>query len=289
VFRIITAYGTEEVFDMPQQLLRIGGMGMPSVNTFTVNAPHQHGETVLGFVLRPKLLNVSFHLKNLWGPSWPPAQYGTRQRLLGALNPALGPFTFQIDMSNGDTYQLQDVFYEADFEAGFPGDAGEVRKQRVAVRLRCGDPLWHGESRSVAYDLSAGPVTHDTETFGNFFTWPYITLTGPLLNPTVYLLEWNGADYNTLATIGIQAAILAGQHVYIQTRVGERSIVDDDDDNVALTESTALSNFVFSPRPIREVNELQADPSYYNNIVRITASSYGGSATVAYDDLWTGV
>jgi hypothetical protein len=286
-FRVLTAYDTEEVFDWPQLLVQLDGIGLPPVVNYTVSAPSQHGGTYMGMLFEPRALEATFHLRDLWGPASPWEDHRTRQRLLDILNPVLQPYTFQLDMSNGDVYQLREVLYETGFEAGIQN--GSRGSQEVAVRLRCMDPVWWGVERTVSMSLAAGSAIAATETHGNFYSFPEITLTGPLLNPTVQLVEWDGAAYTVLSRIGIVGTITAGNHVYITTALGERNAVDDAGDNVDLTDTTTFSTFFFSPHPIKKLHSMQADPSWYNNMIRIIANGYGGSATVVYSDRWSGI
>ena len=292
LFRIYTDYDTEEIFDMPQQLLSISGMGMPSVSNLTVATPYQHGETFLGFVVRPRLLQIAFHLSDLWGArAWD--GYGTRQRLINILNPTVAPFYFELVMNNGDLYTLEKVYFEAGFEAGLPQSQGNSNKQGVAVRLRCGWPFWLGEDYTLTSSLAAGAQTFACETYGNFYSWPEITLTGPLTLPIVYLMRWDTATAAVaeVAHIGINATNAAGEHVYITTRPTEVAVIDDNGDTVALTADSTFCNFVLTPHPIRYLHDLQSNASWYNNFIRVTASAYGvgASVEVTHSDHWSGI
>jgi len=292
-FRIYSEdYDVEEVFDMPQQLVTISGIGMPSVKNMTVQSPFQDGETHVGFTLRPRLLQIGFHLAKLWGgASW--TEHRTRQRMLSILNPAIGTFCFEVVMNNGDVYHLEEVFYEAGFSAGLPANTGDSNKQDIAVRLRCGWPLWLGEEHTLEESLATSSATFACETYGNYFSWPVITLTGPLTKPYVYLLRWDldTADYATVAVIGVNAAIGAGDSVYITTRPTQRSVLDEAGNYVDLTSDTVFNFFRLTPHPIRALHDLQTDANWYNNFIRVTASAYGAGASVkvVHSDHWIGL
>jgi len=293
VFRIISDYGTEEIFDMPQQLVSITGLGMPSVNNYTVEAPFQDGETWTGYALRGRLLQVAFHLRHLWGPASLLEEQATRQRLLGILNPALAPFTFQMDMSNGDSYQLRDVFYEAGFEAGIDYGQGELAAQRVAVRLRCADPVWWGEEHTVTFPVPPLAAVEPTEIYGNYYSYPEIELVGGMTNVLLEIVEYDVTmpGYAPRSRIGIADAIPPGERAYITTAHGERRAVNEDGENLGLTATTTLSTFRFIPHPIKTLHDLQDVPLWYNNIFRILAvsTSVDSEIIVRYNDRWIGI
>lgn len=300
LFRILTAYDTEAVLELPIQLIEVTGIGLPGVDTVTSRAPMQHGDTFLGQYAQPRSFTIGFALRGLWGPTTPSSSWGARQRLFAVANPALGELTFEIVMSNGDVYQLRHVTYEAGFDMGLV-TSGSPLLQKVAVRFTAHDPIWHGK----AYTQLLDPVTHNfgavplwlyvspVETYGMWPTNPTITLTGPMISPVIHIavLDIPTVQYISISEIGTVYTLGAGQHIYITTEFGNRQAVDDNGDNVPLTDTTTFSTFYLQPSPIRLRNAEQSEPLWYQNFLRIDALGVSASSRmqIDYEDLWHGI
>ncbi len=301
LFRILTDYDTEAVLELPMQLVEITGIGLPTMDVVTSRTPTQHGDTVLGQYAQPRVFTVGLVLKNLWGPVDDRTKWGARQKLLAVANPALGTLTFEIAMTNGDVYQLKKVTLDTGFELGLD-TAGNPRYQNIALRFVAHDPIWWGKE----YETTYNPTDHNSsvlpvwlyvtpvETYGTWFSYPEIDLTGPLYNPLLIIRKMNPVTLGleTVASIWIQKNIAPGEHVYIKTAMGERGAEDDNGDNVTLVDGSIFQDFQLSPSPIRLLHEEQNEPSWYQNFFELYSSivvTADSRITFRYYDRFTAI
>jgi len=300
LFRVITAYDTALVLELPVQLVELQGIGMPPVETRSVRAPDQDGETFLGNVIRPRSVQITLVMKKLWGPTVPYGRHGARQELLEHINPRLGPFIFEIAMSNGDVYRLNDVVYDTGFDVGL-STSGSAKHQRIGVRLRALDPIWWGEQHTTTIDpvannnsvIPAWEYIFAAENYGSSWSYPTITLTGPMTDPTVTLYRWDldTANYAEVAKVSLSITLGLGETVTITTDRGNRQAVDDLGDNVSVSDDSRFSDFRLAFHPLRALHDLQSDPNWYNNFIGISATGCGAASSmqVVYNDRWIGI
>jgi len=268
-------------FSGPWQALSLRGIGMPPLNRRTTRSPEQDGVTVVGEErARSRMLTLTAMLRRPWGPAVPRANWGSRKALIALLSPAVSPLTFRVWMSNGDSYDLTNVYHDAGLDSGYT-----VRErfghQRISFRLRAMDPIWRGPdltSSTTSGVTGAWNPTIACANLGDYFVYPTITLTGPMTLPLLEIQE--------IPTTKIELAesILAGNTVVITLAFGSRSVRTGVGVLVDITEDTTLSTFRFDPFPVR-------DPGGTSTIeLTTTGATIGGSQiSVAWNYRWIGI
>jgi len=296
-----SAYDTELMLSMPMQFTDLRGIAIPRMSTRTVQAPDQHGATVIDQVLEPRTVLITLHLANAWGPRWPFADHGSRQKLLQMVNPGIGDFELDVLYTNGDKYTLKDVRYESGFEVGL-STKGQPTKQRMSIRLRAHDPAWWGAYHTWTIDagtdnnmaLPAWSYVRPAENYGSWWSDVTMTLTGPAYNPKLYLSEWDAdaADYSAVALIELAESLGVGETAVITTALGNRAAVDASGDNLDLDDDTVFALFQLAYHPIRKLHDLQNNVNHYNNFIGPLCSSGCTAATslkLEYWDRWLGI
>lgn len=146
LFVIKSADGTRTYLEMPKQAVEVRGLAFPPNQHRTVRAPFQHGESYLGFSLRPRPVQIALHLRacdrmNLWLD---------RRAFLQVMNPLIGRMRFQVHFRDGTIFELHNVSYDAGFDVGTDGQPAP-QVQQVAFRLMAWDPVWfeHPEESST--------------------------------------------------------------------------------------------------------------------------------------------
>ena len=265
IFRIYTAYGDKYVLEWPMGILSLTGIGMPRFDHRTVRSPEQDGESYVNSVAQKR----SFELSAQLAAPTPGAEgvWRRRRELMDALNPDVGPFTFEIGFAEGTLYQLRNVVFDAGFDRAFDVQ-GSPRTQRIAIRLLALDPIWYGAAHSetaTAPGVGAWNPTLVCSNNGNRRDWPQIVLTGPMTTAVLEVQE-------TGARIGLAAAIPALDTVTINLPFGDRYLRDGAGDLVDTDNATTLSLF-----------DYRADPLVANglNTLELTATACTGASTLA--------
>lgn len=299
-FKISTAFSTSEVLNLPLQLVSLDGIGYPPVENISVRAPAQHGSTHLGAYLLDRLFSVGLVAKRPWGYALEDEYKGARKQLFDVANPGLGGLQLQVLMSSSDIYTLKDVYYESSIDAGLETQAS-LSHQRLAVRFIAHDPAWYGKARSVTIDpddfntveLPSWNYAVAAENFGNWWSSPAITLTGPMTDPVISLCYWSAvtSSYVELSRIALVGSLQSGWQWYITTEFGSRKAVNGGGYNVDVSDTSTFSTFVLAYSPIRKRHDQQSDANWYNNFIRIVAS---GCSTVSrmkvdYADRYIGI
>lgn len=265
-FIIKSSVGERRYLEIPMHLVQIQGLAMPPLEHRTVRSPFQHGETYLGFSLRPRVVTVSLALRQctrleLWQ---------LRQDLISLINPLVGTLRIRAEFRNGTIYELHDVAYDSQFEMGTDGMTGPYT-QNIAARFIAYDPVWWyypmnqaGPSLTIVNDLVFGdvdppstmifPITfgavHIDETqnvvnSGNWMAFPVFTLTGPMYYP---LIE----NLTTDEKLQLNYAIADGEIVTITTAFGNKTVISDLSGNLIgyLSTDSDLATFHLDPGPI---------------------------------------
>lgn len=265
-FVIKSRYGDKRYLELPLHLTTITGIAMPPISHRTVRSPFQHGESHLGFSLRPRPVQVALHLREcnrleLWN---------LRRDFMTLINPLVGNVRIRAEYRDGSIYELHDVAYDAGFEMGTDGMTGPYT-QNIGARFIAYDPVWweypersESPALTVVNDLVFGdasppstaifPITfgavHIDEDVaatvsGNWMAFPTIELTGPMENPIIENLT---TDERLELTYGI----VDGEVVTITTRFGNKTVENDSGENLIgyLTTDSDLATFHLDPDPI---------------------------------------
>lgn len=263
---IKNAYGNRRYLEWPMRLTTITGISMPPMAMRTVRSPFQHGETYLGFSLRPRPVQIALHMRGCSRYE----MWTMRRELIDLINPLLGTLRIRAEFRDGSIFELHDVVYDAGFEVGTDGQS-EPTTQALGARFIAHDPVWFrypeqatGPALTVVQDLVFGdvsppstmifPITfgavHISQTLnitidGNWMAFPTIELVGPLYHP---LIE----NDTTGEKLELDYVITDGEVVTITTRFGDKTVTNADGDNLIgyLTTDSDLATFHLDPHPV---------------------------------------
>ena len=258
--RIVPACGVGLFLEFPWALTEIQGLGLPSIVYRTTRSPFQHGATLLGFVLEPRVVQIILHLRGCTrGDMWQ-----KRRDIINVLNPLIGPFQLEMHMWDGTIYSLHDVVYDGRFQATINA-RGEPTVQSVGVRMLAQDPVWFGPAQRVIvtpgelrdelvlpaeFPIVFGALAIVEEdlvltVLGNWEAYPTIEIYGPMGS---VLIENTTTDEKLELIYGI----VAGDVVTIETAPGNKSITNVVGDNLVgyLTVDSDLATFHLDPAPL---------------------------------------
>lgn len=263
------------------------GLGAPPNHDIPERGPLQHGETRVDFRLDPRIIT---HVYGVAGQT-EGRLYDARKRLLDifrARSPS-NPIKMRYELSNGDIRQI-DCFYLSDMT--FPSSdrqnffsfiAGRGLYQRVAVRLKCYDPVFYdptqqtllfevGEEGNVGMLVPTPVPTHigtsvidQTVTLAYTGTWreyPIVRIGGPIRNAVIY----NATTDETLA-LKSGVTIDNGDYYEIDCRYGFKTVKNAAGVNkiADLTDDSDLATFHLQER----------DPGFTtgNNTIQVTGDN----------------
>jgi len=243
-FSILTAEDEQLLLSFPMTMISLRGIGMPTYEYHTVIAPQQHGQTLIETLARPRNFALVVSVSGVGGPSRD--LWTLRQELISRLNPFVGELIFRVGMSNCLVYELRHVVVSTGFDEGL--DTGQdPYRQRLALQFIANDPVWYGTAHELTEYSPGGIWGEDLLCYnaGNFYAYPYITVTGPLTELVLRIVEIDARIELNGVTLG------GGESVFISTAFGSRLVLDDAGNNVALTNDSTLSAFNFGFAPIR--------------------------------------
>lgn len=259
------------------------GEGMPPIDYIAQRGPFQHGETVLNFFLRPRVLQAIVRHHHCTR-----AEYWTaRNTLLNILRPSrqvqgfVNPGRIRKRLSNGEIRDL-DVFI-----AEGPGFAARSITQwdelafTEVLRFIAHNPVWyHPIQQSLDFSPDAEltfPITFpivfgSLNTLSNLVytgTWeeyPEIIINGPITSPTI--------TNTTLGlSIALSATLLVGESITIDLSYGNKTVTKSDGTNLigTVSASSDLATFKLAPAPTA--------PSGVNQI-EVTGSGVSGDTSI---------
>jgi len=259
-FRIVTACDDKTWLEWPMPLIEVSGLAMPRLEHRTSRSPFQHGETLLGTVLRPRIVQVTMHLRGCDRPQ----MWALRTQMIELMNPLLGAFKFQILFDDGTIYELRNTVFDAGFTASTVGQI-QPETQGIAFRLIAYDPVWYsppqGEEVSGA-DIeqwlilpAAFPIMFGVNNVlseivtvingGNWISHPMIIFTGSMEGPMV-------ENQTTGERLKLNYAVAAGEVVTIDTTPGIKTVTNNMDENLLgyLSSDSDLGTFHLDPSPL---------------------------------------
>ena len=267
-FRIVTACDDKTWFTWHTALTEISGLAMPRLEHRTSRSPFQHGETLLGTVLRPRMVQIVMHLRGCDRPQ----MWALRTQMLELMNPLLGVFKFQILFDDGNIFELRNVAFDAGFTAGTVRQV-QPETQSLAFRLIAYDPVWYSPLESVeassaelepwlvlpaAFPIMFGVVNVLSETVvvindGNWISHPTVVFTGPIESPRV-------ENITTDELLRLDYVVAAGEVVTIDTTPGVKTATNNLGDNLLgyLSSDSDLGTFHLDPSPLTPsgINEI---------------------------------
>ena len=290
--RIVPACGAGLFLEFPWALTEIQGLGLPDINYRTTRSPFQHGATLLGFVLEPRVVQIILHLRGCTrGDMWQ-----KRRDIINVLNPLLGPFHLEMHMWDGTIYSLHEVVYDGRFQATINA-RGEPTVQSIGVRMIAQDPVWFGPAQQIIFvptelrDELVLPATFpivfgtlaiidETATAtvqGNWEAYPTIEIYGPM-----------GSSLIENTTTGEKLQLIygtaVGEVVTIDTTPGNKSVTNNSGDNLVgyLTSDSDLATFHIDPAPLA--------PNGENTLhIHGAGSSLDAQITISWYDRYVGL
>lgn len=187
-FQAVISGTTYELNDgNPFRLARVGGAGPSEVNRLGSRGPLQSGVTDMGYRLRPRVLELAFHF------------YATtdaildarRQTLMGIFHPTAGiPIELRVTRDDGEVRKL-DCHSTGAIEIGLVPEHRPGHLHQAVVRLRAADPTWKAASSTLV--TFSGTTVAGTAMLGTIFpvnngdfkTYPYVTIRGPIYNAII--------------------------------------------------------------------------------------------------------
>lgn len=275
------------------------GEGMSPIEYLTQRGPFQHGDSVLDYRLRPRIVTL-IHRRNMCDRE---DYWEKRAEILNYLRPnrqAIGSFNTGIlrkQLPNGDIRDLNVLITEGlNFDS--VDDHWDQFSFEQAIRFTAWDPLYYGATNHTltfvpeSNDDLVFPITFPIEfgsgfidevfniTYeGTFASFPAIVITGPASGPTFY-------NTTTGESLGLNYDIPAGVIVTINLQEGRKTVEDNLGNNligtVSLTDGD-IATFHLEPDP--------GAPGGVNAMRLTVAGTIPGQTSVAftYQDRYIGV
>jgi hypothetical protein len=287
---------------------RMAGIGLPTAQYVTQQAPGQHGQSHLGFTLQPR--EVPMQLQ--WDGCLVDVRTG---KVYPGLNYLDSPLTLRRTLRDQTARELRDVWYNGGLvrDSDAIGADGFVESQAVLLVAR--DPVWWDSDQSshavtLATDFTGDELVFDTPagvpgptaifatadyltfgsstinttlsagevaTLGDWYAWPVITIVGPASDPEI-------ENLTTGQQITMDYDVPAGRTVTIDLRWGHKTVEDDLGTNLAgyVPATDDLATFVLWPHPLATDGE---------NEIRLFAgnATVNTSITVAWNDRYQGI
>lgn len=255
-----------------QHLIDEGALGMPPIQNQVSDYAQQDGSNWLGVKIKPRVLNIVFAKGDTSRSNY----FTNRATYLAAMKPNASAGTLRKTLPNGDQYELTNVRLDGGMALDRQDQIG-AHSVRFAARLIAYDPIWRKlpiNSQTFALDSAlylafpiefpirfGGSLIDSTVAVVNAGTWktyPIITLTAPMTNPTI-------TNQTTGKVIGLTCSIAAGRVVTIDLSPGVKTIVDDLGVSYVgyLNSNSDLSTFYLAAHP---------EASAGSNSIRVQAS-----------------
>lgn len=209
------------------------GMGIPEIDRLAQAGPNQHGDTDMGFRLKPRQMQIVL----LWQAANESAYWQARDTTMALFAPRSTTRLLKLVRPDG---QVRQIDVQPIGAMDFPSQqrVGVATQQFVAT-LKAPDPTWYDPIEvvvnfgvsggggsftvpmSVPTGVGASAINQTTVVAypGTWQTSPVIQIIGPLTNPTI-------VNNTTGETLALTAVIGVGQTWTIDTRYGRKSITD---------------------------------------------------------------
>jgi hypothetical protein len=268
-------YNLHDMYD--RWLMSYTGLGMPPVDYITQRGPEQHGETVLDFRLKERLIQYIHRRDGCTLQGYWDAREDTIDKLRPNRQSQIGQFEdgrLRVIRPDGSVRDiLATILSGPVFTARNPAQWDEWAFTE-ALRFKCADPTWFDPAVNTVtwtvddvvsglyfYDAVSRPeslVFPDNAVFANdiispdpfnvtytgtWFSYPTFIITGPLRGPAIT---------NTVLDIKIQLEyeVAAGEVVTIVTDYGSKSITNQLNENLINTKSRDSDlNLYIAPHP----------------------------------------
>lgn len=266
----------------------VDGQGMPPIEYQTQRGPQQHGETVIGYRLRPRILQMVYRRNGANRQDY----WDNRSDLLDVLRPnrmTIGgrpkAGTLRKILPDQSLRDIDVVIEQGpDFQPS--GDEWDEWSFQEALRLVAHDPTFYDPTVS-SLDVSTAansdlvfpitfPITFGSSIYsvsqnityaGTWLAYPIITLTGPLL---AFVLD----NATTGEHLEIIHALADGESMEIDLRYGYKTVEDNSGNNLigSVSSDSDLGTFHIEADPLAAGGVNQLD-FYFSGIGGNTTAS----------------
>lgn len=272
-------------------ILSTDGMGMSPYEFVTQQGVFQHGESILAYRLKPRVVQMILR-----------RQGDSRQRFWDIRSDLINNLRInrQTSLNTIATGKLRKILPDGTkrdlnvlLESGlnFPqsGDIWDEWSVQDQVRFIAHDPVFYGvTTSSIVFALASllnlhfpitfpilfgGSLINDSQNVtysGTWFTFPTITLVGPMTNPTIY-------NDTTGEFIAMSYVISVGRTVTIDLSYGQKTVEDDLGTNLIGTISSDSNLATF---------HLAADPEATNGVNSLRINASGATAATSVSLSW---
>lgn len=272
-------------------LIGIDGIAAPPVARITERGPLQHGESDLGFRLRPRRIALALMVRGGSDADW----FARRNALMSIFRSSDNPL--QLRIANGEMVRQIDCYLSGVMEMS-PETGISPRWQKVGIELLAPDPTWYDPvGNTITFRLGGGgllaiplavPMQVGASAIdsaiqvaysGTWDAYPIITLQGPMISPVI-VNQTTGDKLDFTGTV-----INAGDSYVVDCRYGYKTVTRTSDgaNRVRdLTNDSNLATFRIGAHP--DV------PGGYNSI-RVQASGLTTASVIyiQYNTRYVGV
>lgn len=265
------------------------GLGTAPLTRFSERGPSQHGDTDIGMLLEPRIINYIFAVAapNINDDS---RHLDTARMLLMRRFPVRAPITLRYDRANGDVLQI-DGYVQRGPQFGTTDREVGTWFQRFAVEFRMGDPTWYnpdlntdtitealwsgGLDVPMPVPFSVGSSVFDTSmaiTYeGSWETYPRLRINGPITNPLIRHIELG-------LNLHFEGSITTGDYWDILLDSAPKSVVDSG--------GTSVIRYLLDPNDLSTFR-LDADPDLADGLNTLALTGTGTSITTSLDITYT--
>lgn len=286
----ISPDGKEYHFNTQQDkfMYPVTGFGMAPIEYLTQRSPFQHGETLLNYFLQPRVIQL-VHRRNTHGRD---AFWDIRADIINHLRPnrqsanslntgvlrkiypsgeirdisvliQAGP-AFDPRQGQWDEWSFQDTIRFIAFDPTF-FDPSEIENTWAATAI---EELSFPIAFPIAFDSGDMRETKTILYTGTWLSYPTFEITGPITGPLI-------SNLSTGESIQVNYIVSAGETVTISLGYGNKTVVNDDGDNLigSLSVDSDIATFHLAPDP---------EASGGENQIRISGSDvqYGTTQVV---------
>uniref|UniRef100_A0A6M3J3J5 Putative tail protein n=1 Tax=viral metagenome TaxID=1070528 RepID=A0A6M3J3J5_9ZZZZ len=237
-FQLIDAQGRTLTLEYPYALDTINGVNLPSTKDRTTRSPFQAGDTYLGAMTEPRVIDITLVVKGRTR-----GELGQmRRHLASRVNAKATPLQFRALLEDGARFRLRNVSCIGPIQGAISYE-GDALAQKLGLRLVAHDTIWYsdelhtvtleaGETEQLTFPVTLGPggnlffgayaVTGlvDLHNQGDWDAAPFIRIPVPVDNPKII-------NQTTHETIALQYSVSAGEIVYIDTTPGARRVYNN--------------------------------------------------------------
>lgn len=244
-------------------VISLDGDGIPPINYITQHGPYQHGQTIIDYFLQPRTIQVVLRANGRSRTDW----YWIKKLLVDALRPnrtpgmgAPQPGVLRRYMPNGKWIDLDVVAAKGPgFTARNLSNWDEWSFQET-IQFIAHNPIYYNPvPHALAFSnpinqlvfpvtfpilFGALDVTQNVTYLGDWMEFPSITVSGPLLNPTI-------VNVSTGEKLSLNYSLPVGRHLTYTLPYNLKQVLLDDGTSLApyLTNDSSMATFHLAPNP----------------------------------------